>query len=217
MTPHKAVYKLKISVAGGRLVTELQRTDDGYVATHRVKPTGMSKLLARGQIHEVAEFADAADGVVPSAYRSTDTLSRKKERVDIRFDWSAGEARGTVNDTSVVSALDGMAHDRVSIQYELMHDLLNRGPDSQYTMYDVDKMRTLEVRNIGSKTVKVPAGRFEAVGIQHQAVGSKRITTLWCVPELGYLPVIIEQHRLGKLKARSVLTKYLPTAAEQAQ
>ena len=182
-----------------------------------VKPTGMSKLLASGRIHEVAEFTEAENGIIPRAYRSTDTLSRKKERADIQFDWNASEARGTVNDAFVVSALEGLAHDRVSIQYELMHDLMNRGPDSQYTMYDVDKIRTIEVRNIGTKAVKVPAGRFEAIGIQHQAVGSKRVTTLWCVEELGYLPVIIEQHRLGKLKARSVLTKYLPTDIEQPQ
>ena len=29
LTPHKAVYKLKISVAGGRLVTQMERTDEG--------------------------------------------------------------------------------------------------------------------------------------------------------------------------------------------
>ncbi|MCH8944992.1 MAG: hypothetical protein IH910_09435 [Proteobacteria bacterium] len=55
------------------------------------------------------------------------------------------------------------------------------------------------------------AGSYEAVGIQHQAEGSSRITTLWCVEELGYLPVVIEQHRKGKLKFRASLQKYTPT------
>ncbi|MDH3752084.1 MAG: hypothetical protein OEU40_15990, partial [Gammaproteobacteria bacterium] len=58
----------------------------------------------------------------------------------------------------------------------------------------------------------VPAGEYEAVGIQHQAEGSKRVTTLWCVEELDYLPVIIEQHRKGKLRVRAVLNKYTPAA-----
>jgi hypothetical protein len=39
-------------------------------------------------------------------------------------------------------------------------------------------------------------------------VGSSRVTTLWCVPELEYLPVIIEQHRKGKLNLRAVLASY---------
>ena len=40
----------------------------------------------------------------------------------------------------------------------------------------------------------------------------------WCgnpvmlFEELGYLPVIIEQHRKGKLQVRAVLTRYEPTA-----
>ena len=217
LAPHQAVYKLKVSIAGGRLTTELVPTADGYIATHMVKPTGMAKLLSRGRIREVAEFADAQDGVIPRKYQSTDTLSRDKERVDVRFDWDTREVRGTFNDAEVISVLEGPAHDRVSIQYELMHDLLSGSADSQYIMYEVDKIRTIEIRNVGTKTVKVPAGRFEAVGIQHQAVGSKRITTMWCAEELGYLPVIIEQHRLGKLKARSVLAKYLPLDFSQEQ
>lgn len=213
LTPHSAIYKVKVSVAGGRLLTKLETNDGVYVATHTVEPTGFAKVLTRGHIQEIAEFRTTADGVIPLAYRSDDTLSRDKDQVDMRFDWRAGEARGTVNGAFVVSAIDGLAHDRVSIQYQLMYDLLNGGPAEQYVMYDIDKVQTIEVRNVGTKIVRVPAGRFEAVGIQHQAVGSKRITTLWCAEELGYIPVIIEQHRLGKLKARSVLAKYLPLEA----
>jgi hypothetical protein len=77
-------------------------------------------------------------------------------------------------------------------------------------LFDVDELKTIEVRKIGTRTVKVPAGEYEAIGLEHQAVGSKRITTMWCVPELDYLPVIIEQHRKGDLKMRAVLTSYSP-------
>jgi hypothetical protein len=210
LTPHTAVYKVKISVLGGQLETELKATESGYVATHTIKPTGMSRLIARGTIRETSEFTSTRDGVRPVEYRSEDTLSRDKTQTAIRFDWESGEARGTVNGDEVVSVMDELAHDRVSIQYELMHDLLNGGPDSQYILFDVDRLKTVMVRNIGKKTVKVPAGKFEAVGIQHQAANSKRITTLWCVEELGYLPVIIEQHRKGKLRVRATLKSYKP-------
>jgi hypothetical protein len=33
---------------------------------------------------------------------------------------------------------------------------------------------------------------------------------MWCVAELDYLPVIIEQHRKGKLRMRAVLSNYAP-------
>jgi hypothetical protein len=77
-------------------------------------------------------------------------------------------------------------------------------------MFEVDKQKVLNIRTIESKLVKVPAGTFTAIGVQHQAENSSRVTTLWCVEELGYLPVVIEQHRKGKLRVRAVLRKYTP-------
>jgi hypothetical protein len=211
LTPHTAEYRIKISVVGGKLNTELKATGDGYTATHVVKPTGMSRVFAKGTITESSSFLTTTGGLRPDTYRSTDSLSRDKSRVAIQFDWDTGEASGTVNDDAVLSTMDEIAYDRVSIQYELMYDLLNGEPSNQYTLFDVDRLKTINVRNIGRRTVKVSTGKYEAVGIQHQAENSKRITTLWCVEELGYLPVIIEQHRLGKLRMRATLKSYKPT------
>jgi len=214
LRPHTAVYKVKISVLGGQLKTELQETASGYVATHVVRATGMSRMLSSGVISDRSEFDTAEDGVRPTRFMSRDTLSRDKKTTAVNFDWDSGEAHGTVNGEEIMSVMEDLAHDRVSIQYELMLDLLNGAPSAQYVLYDVDKLKTVMVSNIGSKTVKVPAGKFTAVGIQHQAVNSKRITTMWCVKELDYLPVIIEQHRKGKLRLRAVLKKYNPIPSQ---
>ena len=213
LTPHSAVYKVKISVLGGQLHTELRETATGYEATHVIQATGMSRMLARGTIEEISNFDTAPTGIKPRQYRSKDTLSRDKAEVRVSFDWEAGEARGTVNDTEVVSTIEGLAHDRVSIQYEVMHDLLNNQRSDKYTMFEIDRIRPVNVRVIGEKRVDVPAGTFDVIGIQHQAEGSKRVTTLWCARELDYLPVIIEQHRKGKLRVRATLTDYVPTTS----
>ena len=211
LQPHSAEYKVKISVLGGRLNTELKTTANGYVATHEVKATGMSRLLAgSGVIRDTSEFSATTDGVRPTRFMSEDSLSRDKENAAIDFDWQTGEARGTVNGENVVSTLQDLAHDRISIQYELMLDLINGSPSAEYILYDIDELKTLIIRNIGTRQVKVPAGTFTAVGIQHQRANSKRVTTLWCVEELDYLPVIIEQHRDGKLRLRATLRKYEP-------
>ena len=162
LTPHVAEYKVKISVLGGRLHTELKATDVGFVATHEIRPTGLSRMFSRGFIRETSTFATSGDGVRPSEYSSKDTISRDKSAVSVRFNWETGEAFGTVNGEDVVSTMDALAHDRVSIQYELMHDLLNGGPSKQYTMFEVDRLRTVNVRDIGSKQIKVPAGTFDA-------------------------------------------------------
>lgn len=210
LTPHTAEYKVKISILSGKLNTRLQLTDSGYEATHRIVPTGLARMLVGGSIEETSGFEPTSDGVLPLRYVSIDTLSKDKTRADISFDWSTGAVTGTVNDEPVESILEELAHDRVSIQYELMIDLINGGPGETYILFDVDRLKTLHVTTIGTKEVKVPAGKYTAVGIQHQAEGSSRVTTLWCVEELDYLPVIIEQHRKGKLRMRAILSRYTP-------
>ena len=133
-----------------------------------------------------------------------------EEGYEVTVAGDAGEARGVLNGEQLVTPLEGLAHDRVSIQYEVMQDLLNGQPGVFYQMFEVDKLRPVEITIVGHKRVKVPAGKFNVIGIRHQAEGSKRATTLWCAQELGYLPVIIEQYRKEKLKARASLLEYRP-------
>lgn len=210
LTPHMAEYKVKISVVSGRLNTELRKTADGYIANHVIKPTGLSKLLASGTMDVTSEFSSQPDGVKPIRFRSIDTIGDDPD-VDLFFDWATNEVAGAVGENHVTLQLDGISFDNVSIQYELMHDLLNGGPGEEYTLFDVDKMRHVKVSKVGTRDVKTRAGTYKAVGIQHQKNGSSRITTLWCAEELGFLPVIIEQHRKGKLNFRATLVSYSAT------
>jgi hypothetical protein len=210
LTPHRAEYKVKISVVSGQLNTELRAIDSGYIANHRIKPVGISRILTRGTIRVSSEFTTGIDGIRPAKFHEVDTVTDEPE-VQLSFDWTTNVASGTVGKEDVSIQLDGVSHDNVSIQYALMHDLLNGQPKETYVLFDVDKMRVAHVRNIGTKKVKTKAGSYEVVGIQHRKEGSSRVTTLWCAPELDYLPVIIEQHRKKKLKFRATLTKYVPT------
>jgi len=209
LTPHNAEYKVKISILSGQLNTELRRTATGYVANHVIRPTGMSRIITRGTMDVTSEFDTQVDGIKPVRFQAIDTI-RDEPDVDLRFDWSTNEAIGTVGDEDVRLQLDGMAYDSVSIQYRLMHDLLTGNQSEQYVLFDVDKMRVANVSMVGEKEVDTKAGKFLAVGVQHQKEGSSRTTTLWCVKELDYLPVIIEQHREGKLNFRAKLVQYSP-------
>jgi hypothetical protein len=205
---HSAEYKVKISILSGKLTTRLAAGDAGYSATHKIVPTGMARMFVGGSIEETSGFEPGEDGLMPAIYRSSDTLSKDKTEAELAFDWSTGAVTGTVNGESVEHVLEDLAHDRVSVQYELMHDLLNGGLSDTYILFDIDSLKVLNVSNIGSREVKVPAGKYTAIGIQHRAEGSSRVTTLWCAEELGYLPVIIEQHRDGKLRLRATLRNY---------
>lgn len=209
LTPHRAEYKVRVAIVSGQLNTELRATETGYVATHVVKPTGLSRVLTSGRMQVSSEFTAAEDGVRPVTYHAVDTI-RDDPEAHITFDWQTNRAHGTVGDEEVALQLDGLSHDAVSIQYELMHDLMNARPSASYVLFDVEKMRVANVRNVGTKTVRTRAGNFDVVGIEHQKEGSSRKTILWCAPELDYLPVVIEQYRKDKLNFRASLTSYTP-------
>lgn len=214
LTPYRAQYDVHISVLGGTLTTDVTAAGPGFMARSVIEPTGMSRIIARGAIRESSYFLIDADGVRPTQYRSVDTLSSEDKTVSLDFDWRHGEVTGMINDEPFKDELSGRVHDRVSIQYELMLDLLEGKASREYSLLDADELKLLQVRTIGTKTVKVPFGTFEATGIQHNKENSSRVTTLWCAKDLGYLPVIIEQHRDGKLGVRAVLTRYEAKPAE---
>ncbi len=210
LTPHRAEYNAKISVASATLNTELQKTETGYVARHIVQPAGMSKMFTRGTMDVTSAFDQGDDGIRPVTFRAVDTI-RKEPEVNLSFDWDENQASGTVGTEEVLLQLDGLSHDSVSLQYQLMHDLLNGNAADEYVLFDVDKMHVATVTHAGSKRITTKAGKFDAVGIRHQKEGSSRTTTMWFVETLDYLPVLIEQHRKGKLNFKATLVSYTPS------
>jgi len=211
LTPYTAEYKVRISVLSGKLATELRRTEFGYSAVSTIRPAGLANVFMNGLIEESSWFSVTADGVIPQRYSSVDTITKDQKAMDFQFDWQQNEVAGTIGDQHYVIPLNGSVHDRVSIQFELMLKLLKGASQDRYVMLNEEELRPIIVSNIGTKKVKVPFGTFDAIGIQHRTEDSSRLTTLWCVEKLGYLPVIIEQHKNGKLRVRAVLDEYAPT------
>ncbi len=210
LVPHAADYKVRISFLGGTLTTRVYDVGNGFMARSVITPTGFASVLMNGSIVEQSEFGVSPDGVRPRHYESIDTLSKEHKTMNFDFDWESRAVTGDINDEDFVFDFDDAVHDRVSIQYELMLNLMNGEEPRQYSLLDGDELKQLTVTNIGTKRVDVPYGEFDAIGIQHRADNSSRVSTLWCVRELGYLPVIIEQHRKGKLRVRAELTDYRP-------
>lgn len=210
IVPHEAEYRIKISLLRGALRTRVDALPTGYRAESEITPTGFASILKNGSISERSEFVLTPGGIRPRHYESDDTLSKVDKSMRFNFDWPENNVNGEINGEAFQFEMDGAVQDRVSIQFELMHQLLHGDPVSDYAMLDGDEIKQLTVTNIGKRRVDVPYGKFEAIGIQHSAKQSSRVTTLWCVRELGFLPVIIEQHRDGKLKVRAELTGYKP-------
>ena len=215
LTPHQATYKVKIKVLGGSLKTEVRQQGEVYSAESLLRASGFARMFVRGDVREQAEFRVDQGALRPLTYQSEDRISKKDKFLDFTYDWDEGVVESTFNGEPFETPLDELLHDRVTLQYALMLDLLKGHAVEEYSLLE-DELKILQVSNIGERDVKVPYGRFTAIGIQHRKKKSKsnRVTTLWCAEELDYLPVIIEQHRDGKLAMRAVLTKYVELEAE---
>ena len=116
--------------------------------------------------------------------------------------------------------IDGVYYEPLPGEWGISAPLTISGPDLVLTKSGPATLNlgqpgdfSLDVQNVGSKTIKTPAGKFEAIGIRHQTANSKRTTTLWCVEELDYLPVLIEQHRRGELTMQAKLRRYAPSGS----
>ncbi|MEO0574257.1 MAG: DUF3108 domain-containing protein [Pseudomonadota bacterium] len=213
LAPHEARYKIKAGFASGELTTRLDLVDGAFVAQHTADPRGLAGLVAGGQIVEQSTFVVRDNAVHVLTYTSNDSLSRDKGNTSLSFDWKAKKVSGAVTPEGGASqpvdlSLADPLHDRLSIQYQLMLDLLRDTPATTYRLFDADGNKTLTITRVGNRTIKVGRTRYDAIGIQHQAEGSSRTTLMWCVPSLGYLPAMIEQRRKGKLKVRVSLLSY---------
>ena len=206
---HSAQYEVKISFITGLLNTELKKDNKNFIARHIIEPTELSKVISRGTLDVTSTFQMVSGNVKPIYFKAIDTI-RNKPDIDLNFDWKTFLVKGTIGKKLVEIQFKDIVHDNVSIQYELMSDLKSDTLKKRYKLFDANKLKVVNIKKIEKKQIKTIVGDFKTIGIQHQKEGSSQITTLWCAEELDYLPVLIEQHRNGKIKFRASLKKYTP-------
>lgn len=237
LTPHETEYKVRVSGVSGRLTTRLERRGDGFEATHVLEPKGFVSLFARGDVRERARFSDLGEGMQPLAYESRNTL-REDSGAQLDFDWAANRVTGMHYEDgstqSVDAPLDASVFDRLTMQYRLMQELAegmtitapeaeaapeaaaatDAGGDAEpaartdYRLFDGEETRAIVMTQVGEREIRTGAGTFATIGVQHQKPGSSRRTLLWLAPDLGYLPVLIEQYRKDEIKVRATLQSY---------
>jgi hypothetical protein len=206
--PHTAEYKVRISIASGKLKTSFSESDGEYHADSVIIGTGLARLISKGEIREASWFSQDQGLLYSRKYESSNTFAKNHKAIDMTFVWDEHNVFGVENGREFSFDLNGETFDRVSMQYGLMRDLANGQLKSEYVLQDGDTTKYIAVSNLGEKEIKVPFGKFTAVGVQHQSENSNKQTILWCAEELGYLPVLIEQYEDGKVNVRARLRKY---------
>lgn len=178
---------------------ELTRPTDGqFVYASRANARGVFRAVFSDEITQTSWFTVTENGVRPARYRADDGSEDTKRDISIDFDWQAGRAQGTAENKPVDVALEPDVQDAMSIQIELMCDLLKGEQPSTYRLIDKDRIKEYRYTYEGEQRLKTALGELDTVIYASQRSGSNRLTRTWYAPSLGYVAVRGEQLRNGK-------------------
>ena len=210
--PHEADYKVSVRGITGELKTSVKLTDaDGFLISNQLKTTGLIGAFLKGVVTETAEFKIYNTYIRPNKYYSLDTLSSKEKELQLDFNWQDNILYVRENQLSSSFPLSQNVYDRITLKYAIMNDLKNDRNTKIYRLHEGDKIKEIKAKILPEKTIKVPTGTYNVIGIQNQASGSSKMSILWCAIDLDYLPVRIQQYRNDKLWMNAELIHYRNT------
>lgn len=200
VSPFRARYEVYGSgLSIGEAVMILAATGPSqYQMSSEVRPNGLAALLISGRIDEKVN-GEIRDGVVrPTRYDRLVETPRKKQTVQLRFDWSANQIQARDNQEQVNLPLSPGVMDPLSLNLRVMWDLQRGHTLGQYALVDETELKTYQVKNEGGEDLNTSLGKLRTVRISQSKPGKTRITTFWFATDLHYLPVRVAQEKDGK-------------------
>lgn len=200
VSPFQARYEVYGSgFSVGEAVMTLTAAGSGaYQMSSKVRPNGLAALLVSGQIDENVS-GEIRDGVVrPTRYERRVDTPKKKQVVQLRFDWPASQIQARDNQEQATLPLSPGVVDPLSLNLRVMWDLQRGRVPPQYALVDETQLKTYQIRNEGEENLDTPLGKLRAARISQSKPGKTRITTFWFAPDLHYLPVRVVQEKSGK-------------------
>jgi len=198
-------------INAGSAILQLEKNADKWVYSLKTKPTGVFKLTGKGNIQEISEFtvSNSTDKLELKPQRYTYRQDKETRRsVDAWFDWNKNLLTFKRRGEQTSESITGPLLDRLSVTLTVMDTLQRQGfEQTQLNVFDNGRVKTMLFTNEGGESVETRMGKLETIRVRSAAVGGgTRHTTTWFAPELGYVPVKIEQFKREKLVARLKLS-----------
>lgn len=178
---------------------------DVYEFSSRTVAKGLLKLMSPNPVIERSKFRVTDAGIVPLEFTYEDGSRKGEDNVHIAFDWERRIATVTDSSGRREIALRAGALDRGSLQVALMRDLATTGRPAHYLVADEEAVKDYVYMEHGETTTATGIGSLATRELMQQREGSSRSTWLWVAPDLGFLPVRIEQRRDGEVQTAFTL------------
>lgn len=213
LSPFEVVYDVGNNhISAGSAVLKLTQAGDRWTYSLITKPTGVFKLTGKGNIQETSAFtaSTASDSLEIKPHTYTYRQDKETRRsVDAWFDWNNNQLTYKRGSDEASESMSEPLLDRLSVTLSVIDALKKSGfEQTQLKVFDNGRVKTMLFVNEGTETVETQKGKLETIRVRSNALGGgTRHTTTWFAPELGYVPVKMEQYKRDKLVARLKLTK----------
>jgi hypothetical protein len=200
VSPFQARYEVYGSgfSIGEAIMTLTAAGPGAYQMSSQVRPNGLAALIVSGRIDEKVN-GEIRDGAVrPDRYERWVETPKKKQTVQLRFDWPANRIQARDNQEQATLPLSPGVVDPLSLNLRVMWDLQRGRVPPEYALVDETELKIYQIKNEGEESLDTPLGKLRAVRISQSKPGKTRITTFWFAPDLRYLPVRVAQEKEGK-------------------
>lgn len=201
--PFVATYSVSFrGIGAGTLRMEWRRDGQSnrYVFETHANPSTLARLVVSDTAFERTTLELTDDGLRPLSWAADDGRSGEKGNGSLQFDWTAKIASGTYDGQPVKLPLEPGMQDRLSIQIGAMVALIGGHEPGTIAMINGDSIRHYTYTRGQSETVQSKLGALETIVYESTRPNSNRVSRVWHVPSLEYLPARAEQVRKGKVE-----------------
>lgn len=162
-----------------------------YLYSANTYATGILAWFVKDTITEQSKWRYVGKKIRPLEYSYKRDGGDKTRHVVLTFDWQRNTVTNSIDGDPWRMDIQADTQDKLVYQLSIMHDLLNGEHALSYKIADGGKLKDYEFEILGEEQLNTDLGRMKAVRIQR--MGDKRDTTVWCAPQLSYLPIRLEQ------------------------
>lgn len=211
---YSAKYEIEMNgLQAGELTQQLETLTDGL---HRfrsaTKAKGVVALFRRDTVKETSLWTLSEQQIKPRQYLYQRSGGKKDKYLRMDFDWP----KNSVHIDDKVHPWDleietGTLEKHV-YQVQLRLDLLQNPEQStfNYLIADGGRIKHYQIERLEQEIITTPLGKIATVKFRRQRdrdSDKDRETTLWCAPELNYLPVKLEHIEKDDTKFTAVIRR----------
>lgn len=181
----------KGSMELGESTRRLYLSENGsYVFYSESKPVGIARWFTKSNITELSEWIYVQGQIRPLNYTYDRRGDSNPRQLKINFDWQKFKATSTADNPWQVSINPGTL-DKLLYHLALIHDLQQGRQELTYSVADSGTIKSYLFTVAGEETVTTELGTYKTIKLERS--GGSHETTVWSAPQLGYMPIKLEQ------------------------